>query len=136
MSKPLKTEKHREDRVWFCNYLSEWDSDDFIHVAPCDEFFIYTIRKPNGQNDRILAKEIADIDEEERFQNRVSHPHCVGVFLLFTARKLFWIVKDHGESWNGDYFRDTVIPEVHEFLTDPDNVISVCDTVIIHDKAP
>jgi hypothetical protein len=136
VKRPLKTEQNKEDRLWFANFLSEWGDEDFLHLACSDEFFIYTIRKPNSQNDRIWAKTLADIDEDERFQNMVKYPECLGIFILFTARNMMWVIKEKGEKWNGDYFRETVIPEVHTFLTDRANVIHPDDVVLLHDKAP
>ncbi len=39
-AKPLKTQTHIEDRLWLCEWLSEWDASGFIHLAPSDEFFV------------------------------------------------------------------------------------------------
>ena len=132
----LKTAKNRDDRLWFVEFLREWDEEDFLHVAASDEFFIYTLRKPNFVNDRIWARSLADVAVEERFRNCVKHPKCVGIFLLMTSKRLMWIIKQHGESWDAEYFRKQVIPDVTNFLTDPGNVISVDDVVLLHDKAP
>ena len=57
----LKTEKNREDRLWFANFLSDWGEEDFLNLAPSDECFVYTIRKPNFQNDRIWARSKSEI---------------------------------------------------------------------------
>jgi transposase len=65
IAKPLKTETHIADRLWLCNLLSEWEDSDFLHLVPSDEFFIWPIRKPNFQNDRIWSKRIEDIEEDE-----------------------------------------------------------------------
>ncbi|CAH1802228.1 unnamed protein product [Owenia fusiformis] len=46
ISKPLKTTEQIEDRLWFVNFLRQWD-EDFLHLAPSDEFYIYTVGKPN-----------------------------------------------------------------------------------------
>ena len=48
-----------------------------------------------------------------------------------------WVLKDKGESWDGDNFRnkillDTVIP----FLKKKRNVLDVNETTFLHDKAP
>jgi len=32
--KPLKS-----DRLWLCNWLKDWTEEDFLHLAPSDEFF-------------------------------------------------------------------------------------------------
>ncbi|CAF1273444.1 unnamed protein product [Rotaria magnacalcarata] len=54
--KPLKSETHISDRLWLCDWLKDW-----------------TVRRPNYQNDRIWAKSIEDIEEDQR---------------------LLWIIKD------------------------------------------
>ena len=66
-----------------------------MHVAPSDEFYIYVIRKPNHQNDRIWAKNIEDISVDERYRELVQDAKCIGIFLMFTAKKLLWVLKEH-----------------------------------------
>ena len=45
--------------------------------------------------------------------------------------------QQHGESWNGDYFRNTVLADLAiPFLRDPDNVLDVNEVTFLHDKAP
>jgi transposase len=105
VAKPLKTELNIRDRLWFCDFLRNWDIDDFRHLAPSDEFFLWTFRKPNHQNDRIWALNITDISEDDKYRPLVKHPDCIGMFLMFTAKRLMWVIKQKGESWDGDYFR-------------------------------
>ena len=38
---PKISAKNVEDRMWFCEYLEDWDEDDFLFLAPSDEFYIY-----------------------------------------------------------------------------------------------
>lgn len=59
--RPLKPETHISDRLWLCDWLKDWTKEDFLHLAPSDEFYAWTIRRPNYQNDRIWAKGIEDI---------------------------------------------------------------------------
>ena len=40
IAKPLKTDTHIADRLWLCDWLSDWDQNDFLHLAPSDEFFV------------------------------------------------------------------------------------------------
>jgi len=137
IAKPLKTKTHIEDRLWLSDWLSEWDEEDFLHLAPSDEFFVYAIRKPNFQNDRIWAKDVGDIAEDERYREIVRNPSCIGIFVMFTAKKLLWVLKEKGESWDGSYFRETILKQhVIPFLKDPQNVLAVDEAVFIHDKAP
>lgn len=137
IAKPLKTNTHIEDRKWLANYVANWTEEDFMHVAPSDEFYIYVIRKPNHQNDRIWAKNIEDISDDERYREMVQNAQCIGIFLMFTAKKLLWILKEHGQSWDGAYFRETVLRQhVIPFLRNPMNVLDVHEVVFLHDKAP
>lgn len=137
IAKPLKTQTHVEDRLWLCDWLSEWTEEDFLHLAPSDEFFVYAIRKPNFQNDRVWAKDVNDIAEDERYREIVRNPTCIGIFVMFTAKKMLWVLKEKGESWDGGYFRDTILIEnVIPFLNDPENVLVVGEAVFLHDKAP
>ena len=138
IKKPNITIQQKEDRLWFCgSFLKEWDVSDFLHLAPSDEFFIYSTRKPNSKNDIIWARNISDIDDTERYREIVNFPDCLGIFLCFTAKRLMWIIKNKGQSWDGQYFRETVLTEgVFPFLRDAENVISVKDVTYLHDKAP
>ena len=48
-----------------------------------------------------------------------------------------WVIKEKGESWNGDYFRNEVLADVViPFLRDPRNVIDPDEVTFLHDKAP
>jgi hypothetical protein len=137
ISKPLKTKTQIEDRLWLCEWLSEWDASDFIHLAPSDEFFVWCVQKPNHMNDRIWAKSVEDIEESERYRELVRNQACIGIFVLFTAKKLLWIVKPQGQSWDGNYFRETILKNnVIPFLKNDENVISIEDVTFVHDKAP
>ena len=136
IAKPLKTEKNREDRLYYADFLSEFEEHDFLRIAPSDEFFIYSQRKPNHQNDWIWARSLDEIPDEVRYRELSKYPDCIGLFVLFTARKMFWVIKERGQSWDGAYFREQIIPEVTEFLTNEDNVIDVDEVILLHDKAP
>lgn len=134
---PKLSQKNVEDRMWFCEFLSEWTTDDFLFLAPSDEFFIYEVRRPNFQNDRIWALNIDDIPQELKIRERSKSERCVGVFLMFTAKRLMWVVKEQGQSWNGRYFRDIVLTQhVIPFLKSSENVLSIKETTFLHDRAP
>jgi hypothetical protein len=66
--KPLKTETHISGRLWLCDWLKGWSEEDFLHLAPSDEFYVWVVRRPNYQNDRIWVKSIDDIEEDERYR--------------------------------------------------------------------
>ena len=134
---PKLSVKNIEDRLWFCDFLSEWTDDDFLFLAPSDEFYIYEERRPNFQNDRIWALSIDDIPEELKLRSISKHPKCIGIFIMFTAKRMMWVIKEKGASWNGDYFRNEVLAlNVIPFLKNRRNVISVKDTTFLHDRAP
>ena len=134
--KPLLSEGARENRRWFANFLQEWDEDDALHLAPSDEFYVYAIRRPNHQNDRVWALSTKDIDDDERFRGLPQAPACIGIFVIFTAKSLLWVIKEDGAKWNGEYFRSILSEQVIPFLKNPQNVISVPDVTFLHDKAP
>lgn len=137
VKKPLKTALAVENRLWFANFLRDWDSEDFLHLAPSDEFFIYSVRRPNFQNDRVWALTVDEIPEQVRTQQLPAHPSCVGIFLCFTAKSLMWVIKDDGQKWDGEYFRETVLQKsVIPFLKRSHNVISKDDVCFLHDNAP
>ena len=38
--KPLKSQTHISDRLWMWDWLKDWTEEDFLHLAPSDEFFV------------------------------------------------------------------------------------------------
>ena len=71
ISKPLKTNMNTEDRLFLAKFVEKHDEIDFLHFAFSDEFFVYAIRKPNHQNDRIWARDVADVNDDEHFRQVV-----------------------------------------------------------------
>ncbi|CAF3703691.1 unnamed protein product [Rotaria sp. Silwood1] len=137
ISKPLKTKTHIEDRKWLANFVSDWTVEDFLHIAPSDEFYIYVTRKPNHQNERIWAKSIEDISDDERYSEMIQNARCIGIFVIFTAKKLLWVLKEEGQSWDGAYFREIILQKhVIPFLRNPTNVLDTNEVIFLHDKAP
>ena len=133
----MKSTTNIENRVWFCDYLRQWDENDFIHLAPADEFFVWTIRRPNYQNDRVWSLSLEDIETNERYQDICAAPNCIGIFLCFTAIKMIWVIKDNGASWDGAYYRQHILTEkVIPFLSSPENVLDSAEVVYLHDSAP
>jgi hypothetical protein len=123
--------------LWFCNWLKDWTQEEFLHLAPSDEFFVWTVRKPNYQNDRVWAKSVEDIENDERYREMVKNQACIGIFIIFTAKKLHWVIKEKGESWTSEYFRDIILMQhVIPFLKDEENVIDSDEVIFVHDKAP
>jgi transposase len=137
ISKPMKSATNIEDRLCFCDYFRHWSESDFMHLAPSDEFFVWTVRRPNYQNDRIWSLSSEDIPDNERYQELPTKPSCIGIFICFTAVKLIWVIKDDGASWDGAYYRQSILVEnVIPFLTDSRNVLEPWEVVYLHDSAP
>ena len=135
--KPLLSEDARGNRLWFANFLKAWDEDDALHLAPSDEFYVYSLRRPNHQNDRVWAVSPTDIDDDdERFRGLPQAPACIGIFVMFTAKAILWVIKEDGAKWNGESFRSVLSDHVIPFLKDRQNVISVSDVTFLHDNAP
>ena len=133
---PKLTQKNVGDRLWFCDFLSEWTSDDFLFLAPSDEFYIYEVRRPNLQNDRIWALCNDDIPEELKIREVPKYPKCIGIFLMFTAKRMMWVIKEDGQSWNSQYFREIVLTNhVIPFLKNRENVLSIKETTFLLDRA-
>ena len=44
IAKPLKTSTHIEDRKWLANLVANRTEEDFMHMVPSDEFYIYVIK--------------------------------------------------------------------------------------------
>ena len=40
VTKPKISEKGVINRLDFCEFLQDWDENDFLHLAPSDEFFV------------------------------------------------------------------------------------------------
>ena len=136
IAKPMKSVTNIEDRLWFCGFLRDWDEEDFLHLVPSDEFFIYCVRKPNRKNDIVWAlkrDDIADLLEKAV----PTHPLCIGLFLMFSAKRLIGVIKEDGQTWNGAYFRDTIIRHhILPFMKNEDCVIDINSATFLHDRAP
>ncbi|CAF1470273.1 unnamed protein product [Adineta ricciae] len=136
LHQPLKSEIHISDRLRLCDWLKGWTEEDFLHLAPSDEFYVWTVRKPNYENDRIWAKNVEDIEDDERYREMVKNQACIGICIIFTAKKMHRVIKDKGESWTGEYFRGIILMQhVFSFLTDEENVIDLDNVIFVPDKA-
>jgi hypothetical protein len=80
---------------------------------------------------------LGDIEDDERYREMVRNQACIGIFVIFTAKRMHYDIKEKGESWDGKYFRETIL-EKHVFplLKNQENVIDVNQVFFIHDKAP
>ena len=64
---------------------------------------------PNMQNDRVWATCNSEIEDDVRYRQMVKHPDCIGLFVCFMAKGLTLVVKERGETWDGAYFRETIL---------------------------
>ena len=51
--KPMKSVTKIGDRLWLYDYLHQWNEYDFMHLAPSEESFVWTVRRPNYAVDRM-----------------------------------------------------------------------------------
>jgi hypothetical protein len=80
---------------------------------------------------------LENIEEDERYSEMVKHQACIGVFIIFTWKRLLWVIKDKGESWTGQYFHDIILTQnVFPVLNNEENVIDPNEIIFVHDKAP
>lgn len=125
--------EHRQD---ICAHLKDWNENDCLHLAPCDEFFVYSLRKPNSKNDVVWGETRSDV-WDLLMAPETRSAECVGVFILFTAKSLMWKIKEQGQSWDGDYFRETILKQnVLPFLRNKRNRQGDFeDVTFLHDMA-
>jgi len=71
IAKPLKTNTHTEDRKWLAKFVADWTEEDFLHIAPSDEFYIYVVRSEDRQNrysydvlQNNIEKTLKDIEDD------------------------------------------------------------------------
>ena len=56
---------------------------------------------------------------------------------MFTAKKLLWVLKEYGKSWDGACFREVILQQnVIPFPRDAINVYDTNEVIFLHDKAP
>ena len=76
-----------------------------------------------------------EIPDEERHRELIKSPEWVGVFVLFTARRMLLVIKLVGQSWDGYYFREKILTQhIIPILQDPQNVLDVTQVTFLHDK--
>ena len=133
LAKPRKTPEYH---LWFCDFLCDWCEEDFLHLVVSDEFLVYITWKPNSQNDVIWSKTLGEIPKEERYREVVKSSDCIGMLILFSIKKLIWIIKPRGTSWVGPYFQPVILSQhAIPFMKDPICVLAVQGATFLHDKA-
>ncbi|CAF1488651.1 unnamed protein product [Adineta ricciae] len=67
----------------------------------------------------------------------VQDTRCIGIFIMFTAKKILWVLKEEEQFWDGAYFREIILQQhVFPFLRNPNNVLDTDEVLFLHDKAP
>lgn len=138
MRVPMLMPGDKHLRLDFKKSLEIWQPDDFLRVAPSDEFYVYSLRRPNSQNDRIWAHHRSDV-AHLLTKPQLHSPTCVGFYLCFTEKRMIWDVKAEGMSWTGDYYRKILTDKVIPFLQHPANIHGGGDPMmpvkLLHDNA-
>jgi len=136
VKRTLLSELNIENRLEICEMWENCTEEDFLRLACSDEFFLWSIRKHNNQNFRVWAKNRQDV-WDKLVAPQVQHPTCVGFFLCFTSKAMVWKIKEHGESWDGEYFRESILKQlVIPFLRNRRNAHGrVDETIFLHDMA-
>lgn len=127
---PMITNPNKQDRVAFAKYfLEEFEIGIILpgHIVFQDEFYIYTQRKINTKNDIIWALSPSDIPHNLRYNRHARKPQCIGIAVAISVVGAWYAIKEEGESWNGEYFRTEIIPDVIEWIRgeadEPDKMI-------------
>ncbi|CAF2519927.1 unnamed protein product [Rotaria sp. Silwood2] len=135
--KPLKSETHISNRLWLCDWLEDWTEEDFLHLASSDKFYVWLVRRSNYQNDKIWALGVEDIEEDERYREMGQNQICIWIFIMFTCKRLLWLIKDKGEACTGEYFHDRILTQnVIPFLNNEENAIDPDEVTFVHDNVP
>ena len=95
------------------------------------------VRKPDRQNDRVWVKNIEDISTGVRYREIVQNAKYIGIFVMFTAKRLLWVLKQHERSRDEICFRVVFLQQhVISFLRNSANVLDTDEVVFLHNKAP
>ncbi len=57
-----------------------------VHLDPSDGFFVWTVRRPNCQNDRVWSLSLEDIQNDERYQELSVNPNYIGILMFYCCR--------------------------------------------------
>ena len=134
---PMISKLNREDRIKLATYFIDEFELGILqphHIIFVDEFFIYVLRKINTKNDIIWALNPNDIPEYLRYNRHPRNPQCVGIMIAIAWFGVWYDIKDVGQSWNGEYFRDDVIPSITQWKDENADDPDMC--VLQHDCCP
>jgi hypothetical protein len=132
---PFITPLNKQHRLDLAYFLSDYRFEHWENFVFSDEFFFYSMRKHNSKNDIIWGKSVSDLKLQLLHRN-ARGVSCVGVFIAVSSRSMTFVIKKKGQSWNKEYFCDTIIPHVADFVENADNVPNPSLVTFVHDCAP
>lgn len=73
--KSLKSEIHVSDRLWLCDWLEGWNEEDFLYLAPSDQFCVWLARRPKEETaDFWDCKSLKIHKKSVKFEQSVKNP--------------------------------------------------------------
>ena len=82
VKKPMKSELSLENRLWFCDFLSKWDEESFLHLAPSDEVrldFFSTNEYPANSPDLNATENLGAILKERVEKTLITYGNDVSL---------------------------------------------------------
>ena len=77
------------------------------------------------------------IENDLRYRETVEGQVSIEIFVIFTCKKVLWMIKDKGESWTDQYFCDVILTQnLFPFFNNEENVTDSDEIIFVHDKAP
>ena len=134
---PMITNVNKADRIKLATYFHNEFELGILqphHMIFVDEFFIYVLRKIITKNDIIWAINPSEIPSNLRYNRHPRKPDCVGIMVAIAWFGIWYDIKDVGQSWNGAYFRDDIIPSITKWKNEEAEDPDVC--VLQHDCCP
>ena len=66
----------------------------------------------------------------------IKNQACIGIFVIFTCKRLLWVINNKGKLWTGQYVRDMILTEnVIPFLKNEEKVVDVDESIFVYDVA-
>jgi hypothetical protein len=132
---PFITDMNRRHRLELVDYLSNFGLKHWENFVFSDEFYFYSMRKHNSKNDIIWGKSVEDL-RSKLIKPKARGVQCVGVFIAFSSQALTFVIKEKGQTWNADYYCETIVPHIANFVENDENVPNPNLVTFVHDCAP
>ncbi|CEF71090.1 Hypothetical protein SRAE_X000041700 [Strongyloides ratti] len=132
----LNTQINKEDILFLAMQVKSFNNNNFMQFVFSDEFFIYILKETKNKSERICINEINDIDTSKKLKLVQKNSICIGIFLMFTGKRLMWMITENDQKWDGDFFRNVILLEnVIPFLNNSNNVFNKNEIVFVHDRS-